>query len=69
MLKPIKTFYAGNLPTIEDWQEAVRIAKEENCVVQVTWYPNLWAGYYHEYVYDFSNPEELDKKTPKVYGC
>ena len=47
MLKPIKTFYAGNLPTLEDWQEAVKIAKEENCVVQVTWYPNLWAGYYH----------------------
>jgi hypothetical protein len=69
MLKPIKIFYAGNLPTFEDWQEAVRIAKEEECVVQVIWYPNRWAGYYHEYVHDFSNPEELDKKTPKAYGC
>ncbi len=68
MLKPIKNFYAGNLPTIEDWQEAVRIAKEEECVVKVYWYPNIVAGYYHDYVYDFSNPEELDKKTPKVYG-
>ena len=68
MLKPIKNFYAGNLPTIEDWQEAAQIAKDEDCVVVVWWLPSKWAGWYHEYVFEDSDPVKLDEKTPKVYG-
>lgn len=70
MLRPIKTFYVidSGVPRLKDWEEAVRIAKDDNCVVEVRWIPNTMSGYYHEYVFDYSNPIELDEKTPKVYG-
>lgn len=68
MLKPIKTFYAGAVPTLDDWYEAVRIAKEDACVVELRWLPSTYAGYYHEYVFEDSDPDKLDEKTPKVYG-
>lgn len=75
MLKQIKTFcvinrdgYKNSIPQLSDWEEAVRIAKDEACIVEVRWLPNIMSGYYHEYVFDNSNPAELDEKTPKVYG-
>ncbi len=68
MLKQIKTFYAGACPDLADWEEAVRIAKEESCVVEIRWYPNIMTGYYHDYVFEDSDPVKLDEKTPKVYG-
>ena len=68
MLKPIKTFYSGAQPTLDDWYEAVKIAKDEICVVKVIWYPNIMTGYYHDYVFEDSDPIKLDEKTPKVYG-
>jgi hypothetical protein len=68
MLRPIKTFYAGSIPTYEQWEEAVQIAKTENCVVEVRWMPNSWTGWYHEYVFEDSNPLKLCERTPRVYG-
>ena len=68
MLKPIKTFYVKGYPDLADWEEAVRIAKEESCVVELRWMPNIYAGYYHDYVFEDSDPIKLDEKTPKVYG-
>jgi hypothetical protein len=68
MLKQIKTFYAGRRPQLSDWEEAAKIAQEEDCVVDVYWLPSKWAGWYHEYVFDNSDPIELDKKIPTVYG-
>jgi hypothetical protein len=67
MLKPIKTFYAGAVPSLEDWYEAVRIAKADCCVVELRWMPNIFSGYYHDYVFDDSDPVKLDEKTPKIY--
>lgn len=69
MLKPIKTFYVvTRIPTFSDWEEAVNTAKAEDCIVEVRWMPNIYTGWYHEYVFDTSSPEELDQKTPRVYG-
>ena len=68
MLKPIKTFYADTVPTLDDWDDAVRIAKDEICVVELRWRPNIWTGWYHDYVFEDSDPTELDEKTPRVYG-
>lgn len=69
MLKQIKTFYIdGRIPQLDDWQEAVRIAKTGNCVVEIRWLPNIYAGWYHEYVFEYSDPAELDARTPRVYG-
>ena len=68
MLKPIKTFYVGAYPDFADWEEAVRIAKEESCVVELRWMPNIMCGWYYDYVFEDSDPIKLDEKTPKVYG-
>ena len=69
MLKPIKTFYVEpGIPDYSDWVQAVDIAKTEQCVVEVRWLPNRWAGWYHEYVFENSDPGELNQKTPRVYG-
>lgn len=68
MLKPIKTFYVKGIPNLIDWEEAVNIAKEESCVVELRWMPNIMAGYYHEYVFEDSDPVKIDEKTPKIYG-
>ena len=68
MLKPIKTFYVVGFPNYAEYAEARDIARRENCVVELRWYPNIVAGWYHEYVFEDSDPAELDAKTPKVYG-
>ncbi len=68
MLKPIKIFYVDSVPSLEDWYEAVNIAKEESCVVELRWMPNIMTGYYHEYVFEDSDPVKIDEKTPKIYG-
>lgn len=69
MLKPIKIFYIEDgIPQLDDWREAVKIAKADNCVVEIHWMPSIYTGYYHEYVFDDSDPENLDARTPKVYG-
>ena len=68
MLKPIKIFYVDSVPSLEDWEEAVNMAKEESCVVELRWMPNIMTGYYHEYVFEDSDPVKIDEKTPKIYG-
>ena len=68
MLKPIKTFYVVGSPNYNEYVEARDIAQNENCVVELRWSPNIYAGWYHEYVFEDSDPAELDAKTPKVYG-
>ena len=68
MLKPIKTFYVKDIPNLVDWEETVLIAKEESCVVELRWMPHIMTGWYHDYVFEDSDPIKLDEKTPKVYG-
>ena len=68
MLKPIKTFYVKDIPNLVDWEEAVLIAKEKSCVVELRWMPHVMTGWYHDYVFEDSDPIKLDEKTPKVYG-
>ena len=68
MLKPIKTFYVLGSPGYSDFVEARDIAQDENCVVELRWLPNVYTGWYNEYVFKDSDPAELHTKTPKVYG-
>ena len=70
MLKLIITFCVepSTIPTVADWTEAVNIAKENNCVVELKWMPNILTGWYHDYVFGYEDPVELDAKIPKVYG-
>lgn len=68
MLKQIKTFYIVGSPNYTEYVEARDIAQNESCVVELRWCPDICAGWYHEYVFEDSDPAELDAKTPKVYG-
>ena len=69
MLKPIKTFYVcTNKPIYSDFEEAIQIARDEDCIVEVRWLPNTYVGWYHEYVFEHSDPYALVEKLPKSYG-
>ena len=68
MLKPIKTFYSEINPTYSVFEEAKQIAINDGCVVEVRWLPNSIAGWYHEYVFSYSDITELANKVPTVYG-
>ena len=68
MLKPIKTFYSETSPTYSVFEEAKQIAIDDDCVVEIRWLPNIIAGWYHEYVFSYSDIAELANKVPKVYG-
>ncbi len=68
MLKPIKTFYSETNPTYAIFEEAKQIAINEDCVVEVRWFPNIYEGWWHEYVFSKSDPAELAAKVPQVYG-
>ena len=67
-LKPIKIFYSSVNPTYAVFEEAKQIAINEDCVVELRWYPNCYAGWYHEYVFDNSDISVLADKVPQVYG-
>ena len=68
MLTPIKTFYIEGAPSYEEIVEARSIAESECCVVELHWLPHIFAGWYHEYVFSDSDPQEIYDKLPKVYG-
>ena len=68
MLKPIKTFYSEINPTYAVFEEAKQIAINEDCVVEVRWYPNIYEGWWHEYVFAKSDPSALAAKVPQVYS-
>ncbi len=63
MLKPIKTFYVHGSPTPTEFEEARDTAKQENCVVELRWMPDILTGWWHDYIFEDSNLEEwLAKK-------
>ena len=40
MLRPIKSFYAEHVPSIEDWEDAIKLAKDDE-VIYVDFHNNL----------------------------
>ena len=63
MLKPIKTFYIHGRPTPSDFEEAHELTKQEDCVVEIRWQPDILAGWYYDYIFETSTLEEwLEKK-------
>lgn len=68
MLKPIKVMYSNINPTYEIFEEAKQIAIDDDCVVEVRWLPNIYAGWHHEYVFANSDTLKLAEKVPQVYG-
>ena len=60
--------YCNINPHYEVFEEAKQIAINEDCVVEVRWYPNCYEGWYHEYVFADSDTVKLADKVPKVYG-
>ena len=64
----VKEFFAENrIPTNYEIQEAIDIAKEENCVVKLTWFIN-YNGYHHIYIKKDMTLEECVAKIPRRYG-
>lgn len=71
MIKEVKTYLIDELnatPTFEDVKACVKIAKENNCIVELKW-TMKWSGHYSRYIRATDDPQEFyDTKLPKVYG-
>ena len=64
----VKEFFAENrIPSNYEIQEAIDIAKEENCVVKLTWFIN-YNGYHYIYIKKDMTLEECVAKIPRRYG-
>jgi hypothetical protein len=69
MLIPIKTYYASRLPAKQDFIDAKQMCIDENCVVELRWHPNAYAGWYHIYIMKDSDIDSMyERQVPKVYG-
>lgn len=70
MLIPIKVFTVnGGIPSIDDLGEARQTCIEEECVIDLRWLPNAWAGWYHLYIDKDTDIEyAYEHQIPKVYG-
>ena len=63
MLKPIKTFYVSGRPTSSDFEEAHELTKQEGCIVELRWQPDILTGWWHDYIFEDSTLEEwLEKR-------
>lgn len=55
-------------PTLEDVTECVRIAKENDCIVELIWVMK-WSGTYKRLIYSDDDPQDVyDHRLPHVYG-
>ena len=64
----VKEFFAENrIPSNYEIQEAIDIAKEENCIVKLTWFIN-YNGYHRIYIKKDMTLEECVAKIPRRYG-
>lgn len=69
MIIPMKHFYAGSMPSKKDLETCKAICIKENCIVDLHWYPHVFAGYYHIYIEKDTDIEyAYEHQVPKVYG-
>ena len=69
MIIPIKSYYAEGVPSKEDLEACKNICIKENCLVELHWLPNNWAGWYHLFIEKDTDIEyTYAHQVPKVYG-
>lgn len=69
MITPIKHFYAGYMPSKEDLEACKEICIKEDCMIDLHWCPNVFAGYHHIYIKkDTDIDYAYEYQVPKVYG-
>lgn len=54
-------------PKDDDLILAMNIAKENHCIVKITWVMK-WSGHYSIFVQESDSFEEVKARLPKVYG-
>lgn len=71
MITPILTYFVTNkdysVPSKEDVEECLKIAKEKHCIVELRWYKK-WSGNFSRYIKEDMTFEEAWDLMPKVYG-
>ena len=70
MLAEVKEYRCvprGYTPTNDDIIEAIKIAKDTNCIVKISWFVN-YNGEYARFIYPESTFEEIKETLPKIYG-
>ena len=63
---PIKYFWANRSPATGEIQEALELARKENCVVIIKW--EMFKYPYSMIVHSNMSFEECEQQIPTVYG-
>ena len=70
-MKRVETFILDKVdttPKLKDIEECVRIAKENDCVVNLKWFMK-YSGKYERYIEADDDPNEFyERNLPKIYG-
>jgi len=65
----IKNYYVEGIPSKEDLEQAKQICIEENCVIELSWCPSVYAGWHSVFIKQDSDIDYLyERKVPRVYG-
>ena len=71
MLKEVKAYMIDELdktPTLQNIEECIAIAKENDCIVELNW-TMKWSGHYTRYIRANDDPQDFyNNKLPRVYG-
>jgi len=54
-------------PKDEDIKDCIELAKQNNCIIHLTWRMK-WSGDYGRYIYPHNTFEEIKESLPKIYG-
>ena len=56
MITRVKTYFVKDKPSQTDYEEAVEIAKKEDCMVELVWH---WkgSGWFHQYLRNTDDAE------------
>ncbi len=70
MITPVLTYFViskdRSVPSKEDVEECLKIAKEKHCIVELQWYKR-WSGDFSRYIKEDMTFEEAWELIPKAY--
>ena len=65
---PIKVFYTESTPTKEELEESLKIAKIDDCVVQLKWFVQ-YSGWHDRYIHKDTDIEKRNEQLRHIiYG-
>lgn len=66
MIQELKTYLCDHTPKDDDILEAMKIVKNDNCVVKISWHIK-YSGTYDVVIANDSTLESVKAQIPKIY--